>query len=58
MLIVADTYRTIPFGRVNPHAKLRFKVSYRIRLFKWPGKVLAKLAGEVMDTMLEAYRDP
>jgi len=37
---------------------LRFKHSYRKRLFIWPGKVLGKLAGEVMDTMLEAYRDP
>jgi len=41
----------------------RLKISYRIslyrkRLFNWPGKVLGKLAGEAMDTMMKAYRDP
>jgi len=43
---------------------LRFKVSlekgysFGMENGKWPGKVLGKLAGEVMDTMLKAYRDP
>jgi len=70
MPIAADTYRPILFGHMQNWIAvrsgvpeiLRFKVSYRMGLFnwhgKWPGRVLGKLAGEVMDTMLEAYRDP
>jgi len=60
MPIAADTYRPIPFGYMNPHAKLgrcgsgvpeilRFKVYYRESLFIWPGKVHGKLAGKVME---------